>query len=62
MGETHVISALTRKRAVIAGELAKAEKRCNAMREYLVALDNTLRIFGYDLNPRHARSGFRLGL
>ncbi len=62
MGETHVISALTRKRAVIAGELAKAEKRCNAMREYLVALDNTLRIFGYDGNPRHARSGFRLGL
>ncbi len=51
MGEPHVISALTRKRAVIAGELAKAEKRCNAMREYLAALDNTLRIFGYDGDP-----------
>jgi hypothetical protein len=51
MGEPHVISALTRKRAVIAGELAKAEKRCNAMREYLLALDNTLRIFGYDGDP-----------
>ncbi len=51
MGEPHVISALTRKRAVIAGELAKAEKRCNAMREYLLSLDNTLRIFGYDGDP-----------
>ncbi len=51
MAETHVISALTRKRAVIAGELAEAEKRCNAMREYLLALDNTLRIFGYDGDP-----------
>jgi len=37
MGEPHVISALTRKRAVIAGELAKAEKRCEAMRNYLLA-------------------------
>ncbi len=51
MGEPHVISALTRKRAVIAGELAKAEKRCEAMRNYLLALDNTLRIFGYDGDP-----------
>jgi hypothetical protein len=51
MAETHVISALKRKRAVIAGELAKAEKRCNAMRDYLAALNNTLRIFGYDGDP-----------
>ncbi len=51
MGEPHVISALTRKRGVISGELSKAEKRCEAMREYLVALDNTLRIFGYDGDP-----------
>ena len=67
MGEPHVISALTRKRAVIAGELAKAEKRCEAMRNYLLALDNTLRIFGYDGDPadikpiRPYRAMFRRG-
>ncbi len=67
MGEPHVISALERKRAVIAGELARTEKRCNAMREYLLALDNPLRIFGYDGDPadikpiRPYRAMFRRG-
>ena len=51
MAESHVIPALKRKRARIAGELAKAEKRREAMRDYLLALDNTLRIFGYDGDP-----------
>ena len=51
MGEPHVISALTRKRAVIVGELAKAEKRCEAMRLHLVALDHSLRLFGYEGDP-----------
>ena len=51
MGETHVIPALKRKRARIAGELVQAEKRCDAMRLHLAALDNTLRIFGYDGDP-----------
>jgi hypothetical protein len=51
MGEAHVITALERKRAVISGELAEAEKRCRAMRDYLAALDNTLRLFGYDCDP-----------
>jgi hypothetical protein len=51
MGEPHVITALERKRAVISGELAEAEKRCRAMRDYLATLDNTLRLFGYDCDP-----------
>ena len=51
MGETHVIPALKRKRARIAGELAQSEKRCEAMRLHLVALDHSLRLFGYDGDP-----------
>jgi len=51
MGEPHVISALKRKRAVISGELGKAEKRCEAMRLHLVALDHSLRLFGYEGDP-----------
>jgi hypothetical protein len=67
MGEPHVISALKRKRAVISGELAEAEKRCQRMRDYLSALDNTLRLFGYDGDPatikpvRPHRTMFRRG-
>ncbi len=51
MGEPHVISALTRKRARISGELLKAEKRCEAMRLHLVSLDHSLRLFGYEGDP-----------
>lgn len=51
MAETHVISGLKRKRAVISGELLKAEKRCEAMRLHLAALDTTLRLMGYDGDP-----------
>ena len=51
MGEPHVISALKRKRARIAGELAQSEKRCEAMRLHLAALDHSLRLFGYDGDP-----------
>ncbi len=51
MSETHAISALKRKRAVIAGELAQAEKRCTAMREHLAALDQTLKLMGYEGDP-----------
>ncbi len=51
MAESHVISALKRKRARIAGELAQSEKRCEAMRLHLVSLDHSLRLFGYDGDP-----------
>ncbi|MCH8166422.1 MAG: hypothetical protein IIC03_00610 [Proteobacteria bacterium] len=51
MGEPHVISALTRKRATISGELLKAEKRCEAMRLHLAALDTSLRLMGYEGDP-----------
>ena len=51
MGDTFSISALKRKRAVISGKLLKAEKRCEAMRLHLVALDHSLRLFGYDCDP-----------
>ena len=55
MAETHVISALKRKRAVISGELGQAEKRCEAMRLHLVALDQTLRLMGYEGDPADIR-------
>ncbi len=55
MAETHVISALKRKRAMIAGELAQSERRCEAMRLHLVALDHSLRLFGYDGDPADIR-------
>ena len=51
MAEAHVIPALKRKRARIAGELAQSEKRCEAMRLHLAALDHSLRLFGYDGDP-----------
>ena len=51
MGEPQVISALTRKRATISGELLKAEKRCEAMRLHLAALDTSLRLMGYEGDP-----------
>jgi hypothetical protein len=36
---------------VVAGELAKAEKRCEAMRLHLAALNQTLRLMGYEGDP-----------
>ena len=51
MGETHVISALERKRSHIAGELVKTEKVCDTLRQHLFALDAALRIFAYDGDP-----------
>lgn len=51
MAETHAISALKRKRAAILGELIRSERRCQAMRAHLVALDQTLRLMGHDGDP-----------
>lgn len=67
MAVSHAIAALKRKRAVMSGEILKAERRCAAMRAHLVALDTTLRLRGYDGDPaaikpvRPPRATFRRG-
>lgn len=43
--------ALKRKRATIAGEIQAGEKRLKALREALVHLDATLRLFDPDAEP-----------
>jgi len=55
MAKASVISALKYKRAVISGELAKAEERCAAMRQRLSALDQTLVTMGYKGDPADIR-------
>ena len=55
MAQSPVIYALKRKRAVISGELRKAEDRCAAMRQHLAALDQTLRLMGYEGDPKDIR-------
>ena len=55
MATSPVIHALKRKRAVISGELYKAEARCAAMRQHLAALDQTLKLMGYEGDPKDIR-------
>jgi hypothetical protein len=55
MAQTPVIYALKRKRAVISGELRKAEDRCAAMRQHLAAMDQTLKLMGYEGAPEDIR-------
>ena len=51
MAEPHVVSALVRKRAEIAGEIEAAEKRVARLRADLLHLDATLRLFDADAEP-----------
>lgn len=55
MAETHVISALTAKRAELDGELRQAEKRIIQLRADLESLDNTIRVFDPDAVPQKIR-------
>jgi hypothetical protein len=55
MTETHVISALTTKRAELSGELIEAEKRVIQLRADLDSLDRAIRIFDPDLAPKTIR-------
>ena len=51
MAEPHVVSALVRKRAELAGEIEAAEKRVARLRADLLHLDATLRLFDAEAEP-----------
>ena len=51
MAEPHVVAALVRKRAEIAGEIEAAEKRVARLRADLLHLDATLRLFDAEAEP-----------
>ena len=55
MAEPHVVSALVRKRAELAGEIEAAEKRATRLRTDLAHLDATLRLFKPDADPAAGR-------
>jgi hypothetical protein len=51
MENNHVISALRRKRAEIAGLIPDVERRLASLREAVVSIDVTLRLFDPDAKP-----------
>jgi hypothetical protein len=51
MGEPHVISALVRKRAELAGELLRADKVRQRIKANLQKIDRSLALFGYSADP-----------
>ena len=53
MAEPHVITALIRKRAELSGDLKKLDKQRRSIRDKIVHVDNALKLFSYDGNPRH---------
>jgi hypothetical protein len=52
MAETHVLSALKEKRARLAGELEAAQWRVIALRSDLASVDQCIKIFGKDIDPK----------
>lgn len=55
MENNHVISALRRKRAELAGLIPEAERRLESLREAIASIDVTLRIFDPDANPENIK-------
>ena len=51
MAESHVVSALAKKRAEIAGMIARAQQQLGQFRADLVHLDATIRLFAPALEP-----------
>jgi hypothetical protein len=51
MENNHVISALRRKRAEIAGLIPEAQRRLASLREAIASIDVTIRLFDPDANP-----------
>ena len=51
MAESHVVSALTNKRAEIAGMIARAQQQLGQFRADLVHLDATIRLFVPAIEP-----------
>ncbi len=52
MTDSHVLAALKEKRARLAGELKAAQLRTMALRVDLGCVDQCLRIFGTDIDPK----------
>jgi hypothetical protein len=55
MADPHVISALSRKRAELDGELRQAEQRIGQLRADLESIDGALRVFDPSLAPQTIR-------
>ena len=55
MGELHVIGALQRKRAELAGMLRQLEQQLVQQRANLAHLDATMRLFNPDIRPNEIR-------
>ena len=55
MGEPHVISALSNKRAELAGIVSQLERQLGQQRANLAHLDATMRLFDPDIRPNTIR-------
>ena len=55
MENNHVISALRRKRAELAGLIPDVERRLASLREAVASIDVTLRLFDPDGNPENIK-------
>jgi hypothetical protein len=51
MSETHVVSALRKKRAEVAGHVHDLEKKVKTWRARLAHIDETIKIFSPDADP-----------
>jgi len=51
MAESHVIAALVKKRAELAGQLRSLDNQRKTFRSQLSLVDNTLKLFEYKGNP-----------
>src|SRR3954465_705046 len=56
MGEPHVISALSNKRAELAGIVSQLERQLGQQQANLAHLDATMRLFDPDIRPNVIRS------
>ena len=57
MGEPHVISALSNKRAELAGIVNQLERQLGQQQANLAHLDATMRLFDPDIRPNNIRPG-----
>ena len=55
MGEPHVISALSNKRAELAGIVSQLERQLGQQQANLAHLDATMRLFDPDIRPQEIR-------
>ena len=55
MAEPHVITALVKKRGELAGEIATLRRQRDLARSRLTLVDKTLKLFGYEGDPKAIR-------